>query len=184
MVSRQVVKTRVGMAAVRFLLVVVLGLAPGLTGCYGNFPLTKTVFKFNGSVSSKPLQTLVFWGFLFLPVYSTALVGDTCGFNLIEYWTGARVDISRGNGPDGTVYAFEPSPDGGEAVLSLSRGGAPVDSLRFVRTPDHRVEMRDASGRLVGQVIPTPQGGLSLTDADGHPVQNLSAEQIAAIRAK
>jgi len=179
---RYALKKRLTRVAAAWLLVVLVTLAPGLTGCYGNFPLTKTVFKFNGSVSSKPMQNLVFWGFLFLPVYYGALLGDTCVFNLVEYWTGGKVDLARGNGADGTVYTLAPSLDGREAVLSLSRGGAPVDSVRFVRTLDNRVEVRDASGCLVGQVIPTPQGGLNLADADGHLVQALSAEQVAAIR--
>ncbi len=51
-------------------IVVLAALAPALAGCYGGFPLTKTIYEFNGKVTdNKYVHTAVFWAFLVFPVY-------------------------------------------------------------------------------------------------------------------
>lgn len=60
------------------------------TGCYGTFPLTKQIYKFNGSIGDKYVKQFVFWGLGLVQVYTVGLVADGLIFNLIEFWTGSN----------------------------------------------------------------------------------------------
>ena len=63
-------------------------------GCYGTFPLTKAVYEFNGDVTENELgQSLLMWGFIIIPVYSCAMLGDGIIFNLIEFWSGESLQL-------------------------------------------------------------------------------------------
>jgi hypothetical protein len=57
-------------------------------GCYGPFPLTKTIYDWNGSIESDLGENLVFWAFLIIPVYGVAMGADAIVFNTVEFWTG------------------------------------------------------------------------------------------------
>jgi hypothetical protein len=59
-----------------------------LVGCYGSFSLTKKVYKFNGSVGNKFIQSGLLWVFLIIPVYSATTFIDIVVLNFIEFWTG------------------------------------------------------------------------------------------------
>jgi len=60
----------------------------GVFGCYGNMSLTKKVYRFNGSVGNKYVQSIVNWALWICPVYEIAMVLDIFFFNTIEFWTG------------------------------------------------------------------------------------------------
>lgn len=72
---------------------------PMLSGCYGTFPLSKAVHKFNGAFDNKWVQTGIFWGFVILPVYHFAALGDALVLNAIEFWTGTKFAGGRGAVP-------------------------------------------------------------------------------------
>ncbi len=76
-------KTRRNSLIVLFILVSIL-----ISGCYGNFTLTRKIYNWNGTVGDKYVQSAVAWGLVILPVYSTATFIDAAFFNLIEFWTG------------------------------------------------------------------------------------------------
>lgn len=59
-----------------------------VSGCYGNFALTRKVYNWNGQQGDKFMQTAVAWGLSIIPVYSAASFIDVVGLNLIEFWTG------------------------------------------------------------------------------------------------
>lgn len=59
-----------------------------ITGCYGNFTLTRKIYNWNGTVGDKVVQSAVGWGLVILPVYSGAMFIDAVALNLIEFWTG------------------------------------------------------------------------------------------------
>ncbi|MDD3049998.1 MAG: DUF3332 domain-containing protein [Candidatus Cloacimonetes bacterium] len=61
-----------------------------LAGCYGNFSLTRKVYQFNGEMGDGVLQTVVFWAFCIIPVYSIASFLDAVVFNTLEFWTGTN----------------------------------------------------------------------------------------------
>ena len=62
-----------------------------MTGCFGNFQLTRNVYQWNENVTAdKFAQTLLFYGMNVVPVYSTAAFLDFFVFNLVEFWTGSN----------------------------------------------------------------------------------------------
>lgn len=70
-----------------FLLVASINL---FVGCYGSFSLTKKLYKWNGSVGNKFVQSGLMWILLFLPVYSATTFIDFVVLNTIEFWTGSN----------------------------------------------------------------------------------------------
>jgi hypothetical protein len=168
----------------RTCLLVLLAMLPLTASCYGRFPLTKAVYRFNGDVTdNKWVHSIILWIFWLLPVYSLAMLGDAIILNLIEFWTGETLEISSTTTEDGKTVVLEPSADGREAVLTVSEKGRILVVQRFVRQADGTIQVVDGDGRLMGQVLPTPQGGFDLTDADGAVVQGIPAAAIASLRA-
>jgi hypothetical protein len=59
-----------------------------LQGCYGKFPLVRTVYRVNGEVGNKFLRSGLTWVLLILPVYGLAGLADFVILNTIEFWSG------------------------------------------------------------------------------------------------
>lgn len=176
-------KRRLFMSGLAGLLVVTLLVM--LVGCYGGFPLTKAIYRFNGEVGEKLVQTLVFWVFIILPVYSIAMLGDAIIFNLVEFWTGTKLIVSASQAqPDGTMVTLAPDANGRDAVLSVTRDGRMITSARFVRVSDSQFAVYDPQGKLTGKVMKTADGGFNLTNAKGAVVSTISPQMIAAIPAQ
>ena len=173
------------MVGVRRLVAIVLigAMSPFAFGCYGAFPLTHLVYKVNGAIKPGLLTQIVFWIFVILPVYSIAVVADAVVLNLVEFWTGAKIDVSSVQGEDGTSYVLAPSEDGRQAVLTISKEGQVSGVLRFVRLSDGLIEVRDADGQLAGQVVREAAGGFRLTDAAGVTVSRISAADLTSLAA-
>ncbi len=168
----------------RVCLVLLFALTPLLTvGCYGRFPLTKAIYRFNGDITNnKWMHTIIFWIFLIIPVYSIAMLGDAIILNLIEFWTGDTLDVSSYTTEDGTEVVLAPSADGNEAILTATKDGELISMQRFVRQADGSIQVLDAEGNLGGTVLPTTAGGFDLTDAEGRVVQGIPAEAVASLR--
>jgi hypothetical protein len=59
------------------------------TGCFGEFALVRKVYNWNQDVvSSRFVQTLLFYVMNIIPVYGIAGMIDFWIFNLIEFWSG------------------------------------------------------------------------------------------------
>lgn len=59
------------------------------TGCYGNFNLTRKVWKWNGDVTKQKWgQEALFLGLNIIPVYPVAGLVDAVIFNSVEFWGG------------------------------------------------------------------------------------------------
>lgn len=57
------------------------------TGCFGTFPLTRTVYRENQEISNVEFhQTLAFWAMTLTLVYPGALISDVIVLNTIEFW--------------------------------------------------------------------------------------------------
>jgi hypothetical protein len=162
-----------------------LALVPSLLGCYGEFPLTHMVYRFNGDITnSKVVHTVLFWIFVILPVYDIAVIGDAVIFNLIEFWTGKELDEARIEQADGSELSLTPSAGGGEAVLSLTRDGHAEPRAVFRRISDTECEVRPPDGTLAGKVLQRPDGSLVLTDARGHTVRTVAVHDPLAAATK
>ncbi len=170
-------------AAMAMMLSFAVAVAPLLTGCYGSFPMTKTVYKLNGASGSRLVNTLVYWLFLYIPVYGIAFLGDTLVVNLVEFWTGADIAGSgkaEMKGEDGTIYAFETSKDGRRATITVTRDGAVRGQLGFAKTSETTFDVSDAAGKVVARVVRTPDGGLRMTNPEGLLVTSIPASDLAA----
>lgn len=165
-----------------------LALAPlTLAGCYGAFPLTKSIYHTNGNIGGavgtdttqrKLVRSFAFW--LFSPIYFVAGIADAFVFNVIEFWSGNVVEIGQAELSDGRTVALAPSADGHEAVLTISRQGQVIGQERYVRLASGAVEVRDMQGQLVAHIDRDSRGGLQLKDLNGHTVRVISAAQLAA----
>jgi len=152
-------------------------------GCYGTFPLTKAIYKFNEDISDKPLvQQVTFWVFVILPVYEIGMLADAIVFNLVEFWTGEKIlAVGPTTDSNGNTVCLTPSSDGREAVLTVSRDGKVLAQEFFVKVSDTVFEVRDAQGSLQGKVLKTPDGTINLTDRNGTVVRTLPAGALSAL---
>ncbi len=172
----------------RFWVVVVLlvAMAPWMCGCYGNFPLTNAVYKFNGEISKdRTVRTVAFWAMVIVPIYQVATLGDALVFNLVEFWTGKPLDVKTTSvDRDGNTTVLAPAENGIDAILTVSRDGQVLSQDRFVRVSDTVFEVRDVKGNLEGKVVRSGNGDILLTDARGEAVGALSSESVAALHAE
>lgn len=165
-------------------LAIVALVSPMLVNCYGQFPLTKFVYNVNGNIEPGILQQVVFWVFVIIPVYGIAILADALVLNLIEFWTGGTVSVGSVTNSDGSTVVLQPSADGREQLMTVSRDGAVTAQVRFVRVSDTLCEVRDSNGKLAGTVVRTAAGDLNLTDAKGQVVSTITAQQLALLKAR
>lgn len=71
-------------------LLILCFLAFSFAGCYGSFQLTYKLYKWNGSLGDKFVNTVVMWVLMIIPVYSIAGLADFIFLNLIEFWSGTN----------------------------------------------------------------------------------------------
>ena len=118
------------------------------TGCYGGFNLTRKVHGWNGQVSNKWVNTLIFWAFIIIPVYEVCTFVDAIVFNVIEFWSGKNV-INAG-GP--TTHALA---DGSLEVTHEGKSYTliPASADRFYLV---------TNGVAVGSGRVSPQGDLTI----------------------
>jgi len=165
--------------------VMLVAMAPFVFGgCYGAFPLTKTIYRLNGDISDQPLvQQVTFWVFVIFPVYEIGMLADAIVFNLVEFWTSEQILVAIGPTMDsnGNTVCLTPSADGREAVLTVSRDGRMIAQESFVKVSATTLEVRDAQGNLDGKVLKAPDGTISLTDSNETVVRTLPAGAFAAM---
>ncbi len=124
-------------------------LSLGSAGCYGKFPLTRTVYDLNGSLGGVAEQ-LVFWVFVFFPVYGAAAFIDAIVFNLIEFWTGGVIDVAAVTLDDGTQVVMEPTESEREVAIKIIRDGQTVTEHRLIRLSNSVCELRNPYGAVTG----------------------------------
>ena len=154
-----------------------------LGGCFGSFPLTRTIYGLNEGISNnRVVQTVTFWVFLIVPVYEIGMIADAIVFNLVEFWSGNEL-LAVGPTMDshGNLVSLTPAADGREAVLTVSHDGKVIAQESFVKVSDTTFEVRNAQGRLDGKVLKAPDGTINLTDRDGTVVRTLPAGAFATL---
>lgn len=155
----------------------------GAGGCYGKFPLTKAVYKLNGNITNnKIIHSIIFWIFIILPVYDLAFLVDAIILNLIEFWTGASLDVSSVEMDDGTRVTLAPDGDDGKtAVLTVEKPDGTVQTTRFERVSDTQMNVLDGRGDVAGYIYRTADGGMRLCDAAGDTVRTIEAADLQAL---
>ncbi|MBN1516152.1 DUF3332 family protein [Candidatus Sumerlaeota bacterium] len=182
MLQRFMKKT--GMGRQFGILLVILALLPGLSGCFGTFFLTHTVHRINAASGNKFINTIIFWIFIILPVYKLAMLGDALIFNLIEFWTDQEFNLAQTTQPDGSVITLAPmeNAETRAAEMTLTRDGKVVARQLFVQRPDGNFDVIDGDGQLCGQVIRDAEGNIDLTNAEGEVIRTLKAEELAELQ--
>jgi hypothetical protein len=73
-------------------LVLVAALAVPASGCYGTYGASKSLNRWNGTVTgNKVANSVIHFGLWVIPVYPIVFVGDFLIFNNIEFLTGSPV---------------------------------------------------------------------------------------------
>lgn len=79
---------------------VALGLALTLSvtsGCFGEFAITRDVYRRNKGIDSKAGRDAAFVALLIVPVYEAALIADLLVFNTVELFSGDNPWPDRGD---------------------------------------------------------------------------------------
>jgi hypothetical protein len=124
--------------------------------CYGSFALTKKIYKWNGSLGNKFVNSLVFFILLALPVYELTTFADYVFLNVIEFWTG--------NNPVALGETKVITKDGVTMELSSPKPGVLVikTPTLFMEAHESGATIRDNQGKLIAEVTPTEDGGALL----------------------
>ncbi|MBI1784386.1 DUF3332 family protein [Candidatus Sumerlaeota bacterium] len=130
------------------------------TGCFGKFPLSKALYKFNKESSDNEfVQSVMFW--FMSPGYAFCVVSDTIVLNTIEFWSGQTLDL-------GVTQALP--KERGAALAStggqvfLQRTGAEEFSV-----------INSRSGQIEGFLRKADNGDVLVCRADGSVTRRLPA---------
>lgn len=125
-------------------------------GCFGQFALTRKVYRFNRDLSHD--RWVRWFGFLimaFFPIYGAAGAIDLVFANSIEFWGGSNPFAAgeRGTryaiGPNGEPITVRTVEDGVLDVRLVDGGGVPR-AFRVVRERDSLAAYEE--GRLIARV--------------------------------
>ena len=128
------------------------------TGCFGTFPLTRTVYDFNTDVSNnKFVQWLVFLGFIILPAYEVSAVVDAFVLNAVEFWR-KNPPTTRDDDEETMARKRVPLEEGRMLEMTRLEDGLRARVLRegrVLRTylfleRDGALVVRDGRGRRLG----------------------------------
>jgi hypothetical protein len=133
------------------------------TACFGTFPLTRKVYKWNASVhSDKWIRWLVFLVISIIPIYAGAAFLDMIFSNSVEFWTGRNPMAMA----PGTTKHVE-GPNGERAVMTLledrsidvrvTSPGVAEQRFVLVRESD-AIAAYDTNGLLIARVGDGPDG--------------------------
>lgn len=158
------------------MLALALALSITQAGCFGSFNLTRTVWKFNKSVSGdKFIQELVFILMIIVPVYEIATLGDAIVVNSIEFWTGSNpVRADAGEPGEERLVRLEDGTD-----VRMAREGP--DGIRLEREGEV-LRLRKVAGAYVaedelGNVISM------VREADGGAIERLDSRGVHRVEA-
>jgi hypothetical protein len=163
-----------------------------VSGCFGQFALTRAIWQFNKNVSpNKFIQWAVFLVLAIVPVYAIGTFVDALVINSIEFWTGSNPVSASAESPDENTRIVHLSPTdtlrltkdeaAGVMKVELERAGqAPM--VRYFEMLENGMAVRDEGGALVLQAQGELDGSISVTDAAGTTVAMHSAEAVAQVR--
>lgn len=127
------------------------------TGCFGTFPLTRTVYRENKEISDVEFhQTLAFWAMTLTLVYPGAMISDVIVMNTIEFWQPEPADWEAEG-------AFMPTPTNRYERIEIgpkppapvtAPGGAVEESAEEAGIPS--APAMDAPGSMTPSSPPVP----------------------------
>jgi len=142
-----------GMTLVTLLLFVL-----AVSGCYGEFHLTKALYKFNGEIkvdgspqANRVAQSAIMVLLVIIPVYQLAALADAVILNSIEFWTGKNPMTSDAEPTGRTVYkgneryvqTFVRSASAKEMRIEYFKEGRQVNTVTIRQESDSPVVTAD-----------------------------------------
>lgn len=130
-------------------------MAAFLTGCVGQFALTKEVYKFNLEASEeKFVDELLFLALNVVPVYGIAAAVDAIVLNSIEFWTDENpmsktpAVTKRVEAEDGSYADMTKMEDGRIHVQTFNPANNELRAF-YLEKGDQSVSVRDENGELL-----------------------------------
>lgn len=136
------------------LIALALAAAFSLTACYGSYGLTQKLYKWNGTLGNKWLNSCVHFLLHIIPVYSICeYLIDGLVLNTVEFWTGsnpiASNDTYYEKDANGNQISAIKNEDGTLAVQVIDAQGNKAD-LTLERDADV-IRALDAQGQVIAQ---------------------------------
>ncbi len=136
------------------LIALALAAAFTLTACYGSYSLTNKLYKWNGTLGNKWLNSCVHFILWVIPVYGICMgLVDGLVLNTVEFWTGsnplASNDTYFEKDAQGNQVSAIKNEDGTLAVQIIDAQGNKAD-LKLERDADV-IRALDANGQVVAQ---------------------------------
>ncbi len=131
-----------------------LAAAFSLTACYGSYSLSQKLYKWNGTLGNKWLNSCVHFILWVIPVYEICIgLVDGLVLNTVEFWTGsnplASNDTYFEKDAQGNQVSAIKNEDGSLAVQIIDAQGHKAD-LKLERDADV-IRALDANGQVVAQ---------------------------------
>ena len=154
-----------------------------MSGCFGQFALTRKLYNWNASVGDKWANELVYLiAAHLIPVYGIAGLADALIINSIEFWTGENPvhsasaaqpkHFALGNGSEGVM-----TRKGDQVIFEEFRDGKQVSRLNIQRQGGLTVATNE-QGVAVLRSQTLPDGSIVVTNATSEQVAFFPAEQI------
>lgn len=136
------------------LVALVLAASFALTACYGSYSLSNKLYKWNGSLGNKWLNSCVHFLLWVIPVYEICIgLIDGLVLNTVEFWTGsnplAQGDTYYEKDAQGNQISAIKNEDGTLAVQITDAQGHKAD-LTLQRDADV-IRALDAQGQVIAQ---------------------------------
>ena len=144
-------------------------------GCYGKFALTTKLYKWNGSLGDKFVNSVVMWVLMIIPVYSLVGFIDLVILNVIEFWTGKN-PMAMGPGEietqlvelDGKQYEITATQNRFD-IVQLD-DNKKVSLVFYQETQSWYVESETIGSQKIAQLDPANFNILNLIQPDGEIV--------------
>jgi hypothetical protein len=166
-------------------LVGMLSLPPLISGCFGTFKLSQSLWHFNDGVSqSKFVKWLVFLGLAIVPVYEIALLADALVLNSIEFWSGknpvteneVREDTRVVEGK--TVHTVLTAE---KLRIEVTEPGDASPRVVEISYGEKGATARAGNGALLSSAIVAEDGSVRVTDASGREVGRRTGSEIETL---
>lgn len=136
------------------LIALALAAAFSLTACYGSYGLTNKLYKWNGTLGNKWLNSCVHFILWVIPVYEICIgLVDGLVLNTVEFWTGsnpiASNDTYYEKDAQGNQISAIKNEDGSLAVQIIDAQGHKAD-LTLERDADV-IRALDKQGQVIAQ---------------------------------
>ena len=144
-----------------------------LQGCYGQFALTRKLYKWNGTLGDKWINSIIMVAFTIVPVYQVVGLVDLVAFNTAEFWSGKNPVTMNSNERETRIA----SVNGKEYIVTATKNridiipaSGSVTPVSVVFDPEQKSWFAVSRGEK-HKIAEQDNNGLTLLYPDGHSEQ-------------